>query len=117
MKKSENIQMAEPTLQQVFGANATQDANTITISKADLASIGLTASANNTAESLFAAIIAKAQQQLTSTNQTENIEQSVVIEDGFQSLVTRNNATYRQVTKTITFEKPDNSGTFDPDDY
>ncbi len=49
--------MAEPTLQQVFGANVTQDANTITISKADLASVGLTASANNRGEQLFTAIL------------------------------------------------------------
>ncbi|MBE9050651.1 hypothetical protein IQ243_09535 [Nostocales cyanobacterium LEGE 11386] len=42
--------MAEPTIAQVFGDNATQDTNTITITKADLVSTGLTASANNTAE-------------------------------------------------------------------
>ena len=42
--------MPEPTLTQVFGANATQSAANITIAKSDLATVGLTASANNTAE-------------------------------------------------------------------
>lgn len=41
----------------IFGSNATQDATSLTITKADL--IGLTPSENNTAESLFIAIITK----------------------------------------------------------
>ncbi|MBC1242280.1 hypothetical protein GNE10_35350, partial [Nostoc sp. 2RC] len=57
--------MAEPTLTQVFGANATQDATTITITKADLTGVGLTAASENTAESLFTAIVLKAQTALT----------------------------------------------------
>ena len=109
--------MAEPTLQQIFGINATQDANVLTINKADLAAIGLTGSANNTAESLLAAIIAQAQSILTITNQESNPEQSVVIEDSIESLITRNDQTYRQLTKSISFEKLDSTSTFDPDDY
>lgn len=35
--------MAEPTLAQVFGENATQDGTQLIISKADLAAVGLTA--------------------------------------------------------------------------
>ena len=87
--------MAEPTLTQVFGTNAAQTATTLTITKADLT--GLTASANNSAESLFVAILLKAKSYLTTTNYEANIDQSVVIETpGFnaQSLVTRNNAQY-----------------------
>lgn len=49
--------MAEPTLTQVFGSGATQDATTITISKSDLTEIGLTPDANNSAESLLIAEI------------------------------------------------------------
>lgn len=109
--------MAEPTLQQIFGINATQDANVLTINKADLAAIGLTSSTNNTAESLLAAIIAQAQSILTITNQESNPEQSVVIEDSIESLITRNDQTYRQLTKSISFEKLDNASTFNPDDY
>lgn len=109
--------MAEPTLQQLFGANATQDMNSLIIDKTDLVAIGLTASATNSAESLLAAIIAIAQQTLTTTNQEANPEQSVVVEDGLESLINRNDQTYRQLTKSISFEKLDAQSVFDPDDY
>lgn len=45
------------TLQDVFGANSTQDSNTLTVSKSDLISAGLTPVATNTAESILIAII------------------------------------------------------------
>lgn len=109
--------MAEPSLQELFGANAIQDANSLTISKSDLVAIGLTASATNSAESLLAAIIAIAQQILTTDRQDTHPEQSIVIEDGLESLTTRNDQTYRQLTKQINFDKLDNQSTFDPDDY
>ncbi|WP_414546514.1 hypothetical protein [Nostoc sp. CCY0012] len=109
--------MAEPTLQQVFGANAIQDATTITIVKADLT--GLTADANNTAESLLAAINLKAQTYLTQANFDANLDQSIYIESGFSSFTTRgvNNDSYRVDPVTITFVKPDSNSTLDPDDY
>jgi hypothetical protein len=110
--------MAEPTLQQVFGANATQDTTTLTISKADLT--GLTASANNSAESLFVAILLKAKSYLTATNYEANIDQSITIETpGFnaQSLVTRNNVQYRQYSETVNLYKVDSSSAIDPDDF
>lgn len=109
--------MAEPTLVTVFGASATQSATQLTISKADLAAVGLTASATNTPESLLAAIIALAKLTLTELSFDSNMDQSVAISDGIDSLVTRNNVIYRQSTKIIEFYKVDNSGTFDPDDY
>lgn len=109
--------MAEPTLQEVFGANATQDASKLTIDKNDLIAVGLTTAADNTAESLIAAIIASAQQTLTTTRQDEHPEQSITIEDGFPSLTTRNDQTYRQLTKSLNFEKLDEQSAFDPDDY
>lgn len=110
--------MAEPTLTQVFGAGAVQDATTFTITKADLT--GLTASANNSAESLFVAILLKAKSYLTTVNYEANIDQSVVIETpGFnaQSLVTRNNAQYRQYSETVNLYKVDSSSAIDPDDF
>ena len=45
------------TLQQLFGENASQTATTLTISKVDLATVGLTPAASNSAESLLVAII------------------------------------------------------------
>ena len=65
--------MAEPTLVEVFGAGATQTATTITIAKADLA--GLTPSATNTAEALFAGIYKKAAVNLNQTNYGTNVDQ------------------------------------------
>ena len=109
--------MAEPTLQEVFGGSATQDENTVTISKSDLAAIGLTAKVDNTAESLFAAIVQLAQQNLTEDNRDTNIDQSVTITDNLPNLVTRNDENYRQESKTINFEKEDDQSTFNPDDY
>jgi hypothetical protein len=111
--------MAEPTLTEVFGINATQTSTTLTITKADLNSTGLTPGANNTAESLFVALLQKAQQYLTQTNFDANIDQSITITDSFSSFTTRgtNNAAYRTDSKTISLSKVDNGATIDPDDY
>lgn len=107
---------AEPTLQQVFGAGATQDATTLTILKANLT--GLTASANNTAESLLVGIVIKAKSFLTTTNQESNPEQSITIADGYApSFAVRNNTTYRQDDITISLQKSAGDTTIDPDDY
>ncbi|MEM7712030.1 MAG: hypothetical protein AAF349_00300 [Cyanobacteria bacterium P01_A01_bin.68] len=109
--------MAEPTIQQIFGANATHTDTELVIKKSDLIAAGLTPAANNTAEALFAGIVAHAQITLTDTNQESNPEQSVIIEDSLDSLITRNDSTYRQKTKSISFEKLDTETGFDPDDY
>jgi hypothetical protein len=109
--------MAEPTLQQIFGAGASQTLTTLTITKADLT--GLTSSANNTAESLLVAILLKAQAYLSQANFDADIDQSIVITDGFSSFTTRgaNNTAYRTDSKTINLSKVDASATIDPDDY
>lgn len=49
--------MSGQSLASVLGANATQTSSTVTISKADLASVGLTASGANDGEAIFAAIV------------------------------------------------------------
>lgn len=110
--------MAEPTLTQIFGAGAAQNSTTLTISKADLT--GLTASANNSAESLFVALLLKAKDYLTTANYDANTDQSVTIvtpDFGAQSLVTRNNTQYRQYVQTVNLYKVDNSSAIDPDDF
>lgn len=109
--------MAEPTLAAIFGSSVTQTSTTLTISKTDLATVGLTASATNTPESLLAAIIVLAQASLGELTYETNLDQSITIIDGADSLVTRGSTTYRQKTKTIEFFKVDTSGNFDPDDY
>jgi len=112
--------MAEPTLQAVFGAGATQTSTTITITKADLTSVGLTASATNTAESLLAAIVLKAQTALTQSAFDTNIDQSITILPGFNSIVQRPSSTgetteYRQFQYNFNAHKLD-SQALDPDD-
>lgn len=109
--------MAEPTLQAIFGAGAIQSLDTLTISKADLVGVGLTASATNSAEALLTAIIKLAGLTLTSENQDLNPDQSITIEDGFPSIVQRNDTNYRQNQKTISFQKLDSQAEIDPDDY
>lgn len=112
--------MAEPTLTQVFGPGATQTATTLSIAKADLTAVGLTASATNTAESLFVALLLLAKNSLTTVAQETNPDQSITVAEAdfnFQTLVSRNNATYRQSTYSVNLQKLDTGSTIDPDDY
>lgn len=113
--------MAEPTITQVFGAGATQSASQLTISKTDLAVVGLTASATNTAESLLAALLFLAKNYLTQAAFDANADQSIVILPGFNSIVQRaaadgNFAEFRQNQFNVNLHSPDSS-TLDPDDY
>jgi hypothetical protein len=110
--------MAEPTLQEVFGAGATQTATTITILKADLA---LTASATNRAEQLLAGICKKASTNLTSSNFSTNGDQSITVSTGFDSLVYRTIGTAQQTLLqtqlTFNFAKIQTTSGISPDDY
>lgn len=107
--------MAEPTLQQVFGTGATQDSSVLTIYKSDLTN--LTASSDNSAESLLAAIILKAQTQLNDTNQANNLDQSISIDTGIGSITTRNNQNYREYSLGVTLSKLDTQSSIDPNDF
>ncbi|MFK8182324.1 MAG: hypothetical protein AB8B99_03040 [Phormidesmis sp.] len=113
--------MAEPSISDLFGANSTQDATTITINKSDLAAVGLTANATNTAESLLAAILKHARGALSQSNFDSNLDQSIVIADGFGGFTSRDDGSgaqipYVQRQLTITFSSVD-SGSVNPDDY
>lgn len=110
--------MPEPSLTQVFGAGATQDATTLTISKADLASVGLTAALNNNPEALVVALVLKWASYLNETNQTtDNDIQITIADSGFPQIVTRNSIQYRQVTYNVNLQTPDTGFTVDPDNY
>lgn len=110
--------MAEPTLAQVFGANATQNATDLIIKKSDLAAVGLTASANNTAESLFVALLQLSAIELNETKQETNQDIQVTIEqNSTPTIINRNNANYRQITVEVNLQTPDASSTIDPDNY
>jgi hypothetical protein len=110
--------VAEPTLQEIFGAGATQTATTVTILKADL---DLTATASNRGEQVFAAVCKKAQPALTEATFATNPDQSITIAPGFDSLVYRtvNNvqSTFLQNQLTVNFAKIQASAGITPDNY
>lgn len=113
--------MAEPTVTEVFGAGATQDATTITVLKADLVSTGLTPAAGNTAESLLAALVLKAKEYLDQAGFDANIDQSITVTPGFDAIVNRvdgagESISYRQSQLYVNLHRLDSAG-IDPDDY
>ncbi|MEH2302868.1 MAG: hypothetical protein V7K88_28800 [Nostoc sp.] len=109
--------MSEPTLTQIFGPNATQDATTITLHKADYSPTGFIPASSNTAESILGGILAFSQPTLTATNQASNTDQSIVVTDSNDNIVTRSSVQYRRKTKILSFDKVDNGSAFNPSDY
>jgi len=109
--------MAEPTLQEIFGASALQDLDSITIAKSDL--VGLIADAENTGESIVAALVLKIKSSLSQTNFDNNLDQSIYVENGFPNFVFRgdNNEQYRVDQLTVNFAKLDENETVNPNDY
>ncbi len=107
--------MPQPTLTAVFGAGATQTLTTVTILKADLP--GLTASETNTAESLLAGIILRAETDLTTTARDADPDRNIAIEAGFDSVAYRGATAYYQSQRNITLQKVNTSAAIDPDDY
>ncbi|MBD2210191.1 hypothetical protein H6G27_09905 [Nostoc linckia FACHB-104] len=107
--------MSEPTLVQVFGANATQTSTDLVIKKADLVAVGLTVSSTNSAESLLVSLLKLWQTYLTPANLEANTEQQISIEDSYQQITTRGTTQYRQFSKTINLQIVDNTSDIDPD--
>ena len=109
--------MAEPTLENVFGSGATQDANTLTISKTALAGAGLTPQATNTAESLLAAILKVAANSLTASNQILNEQQHCSIQAANSSVYESNFGTRLRQNLLIAFDDPFVNPGITPDNY
>jgi len=107
--------MAQPSLQDILGPGATQDATTITILKADLP--GLTPAANNNGEQIFAGVVRRARVYLTEANQETNPDQNITFGETFSSFVSRNNQTYRQNQVPVNFQKLDAEPDIEPDEY
>lgn len=107
--------MSEPTLAQVFGANATQNATSITIQKADLT--GLIAAADNRAESLATAILVNMKGHLTTANQETNPDQSITVVEAYESFAYRNNKTYNNKSLTVNFQAESTNTAIDPMAY
>ncbi len=110
--------MAEPTLQDIFGAGATQTSTTITILKSDLP---MTSIAVNRGEQIFSAIVKKASLYLTTANFDLNIDQNINIDTGFDSinyrLVNNIQSPYFQTQLALNFNKVQTSTGITPDDY
>lgn len=111
--------MAEPSLQNVFGASAAQTATTLTITKADFASIGLSASAANTSESLLVAILLFAAQSLTENNRlTDLANRNIGIDYSGQDLITQGaGSVFLRDAYTISLYKSSTIAVIDPDNY
>lgn len=111
--------MAEPTIQDVFGAGATQDATTLHILKANLPT--LTATATNRGEQLFMAILLKAKSNLTTTARDADLDRSVAIESSFDQVTSRtvNGVTtnYYQSGLSLSAQKVNTSTAISADDY
>ncbi|MEH2263819.1 hypothetical protein [Nostoc sp.] len=118
--------MPEPTITQVFGTNATRLASGATtpssglfIPDSALQTAGLTTPSTASAEGHLVAVVKNAESYLTQANFDTNIDQSLIVSDGFSSFTTRgtNNDSYRQDQKTISLAKLDTGSTINPGDY
>jgi len=111
--------MPEPTINDVFGAGATQTATTLTILKADL--LTLTPVAANRGEQLLMGIILRAQANLTPAARNLDFDRSIAIEPAFDQVTSRtvgsttNN--YYQSGITISAQKINTNSAIDADDY
>jgi hypothetical protein len=110
--------MAEPTLSEVFGAGSSQNSTSLTIQKSDLAVVGLTAGAGNTAESLLTAIVLLASRSLTESNRaSDTVNRNISVNYGGQDLVQQGDSNYRRDAFSMLLYKPTTLATVDPDDY
>lgn len=116
----------EPTITQVFGTGATRLLATdpapepgLFIPDSALISAGLTTPETATAEGHLAAILLKAKSALTQANFDLNIEQSIVVENGFSNITQRGEtaAEYRNDPLTINLWKPSTDNIRNPNDY
>jgi hypothetical protein len=117
--------MAQPTLQEVLGANATQTPTAITLSKADYANNvtvdgvtygGLTANSSNNGEQILTAILISALQNLTIANRLADFDHSIEIVNQGQDIVAQNATSYRRYVMSVRFYKAEALAALDPDD-
>jgi hypothetical protein len=110
--------MTEATLQEVFGASATQDGTTITILKSDL---DMTVAAVNRGEQVFAAIVKKGSAVFTQAAFDIDDTRSITIEPGYDSLKYRtiNAATTTLLQKQVVigFHQVQATSGINPDNY
>lgn len=108
--------MAEFTLQQVFGAGATQTATTLTITKADLP--GLTALVGNTAESLLVGMVIIWLTNLTETARiTDEVNRQIAVTDAGTDITAGIANDFMRRSYAISLYSLFTVPTLDPDDY
>jgi hypothetical protein len=107
--------MSEPTLVEVFGDLAAQDSERLIISKFNLEQVGLTPALENTAESLFTAIIKFAKQKLNSNNQFDDSDIQITVGELNVVPIVRNEMNYDQYSYTVNFDVPAPVIDIDPD--
>jgi hypothetical protein len=121
--------MSSFTLQQIFGDNAVQDADSITIAKADLTqNTGFSAADENDGEAVFNALIAQSQSLGLDVDHRDgsedfdpNISQQVAVSSSSPVLTTRtdvdgNISYFKRDSYTIELDLPLPS-TVNPNDY
>lgn len=114
-----NSNMSNFTLQQIFGDNAVQDSDTVTLAKSDLSdNSGLSAADQNDGESVFVSLILQGQALGLDTNHRDgneefdpNISQQVAISGPVMTLVERadvdgNISSFKRDTYTIDLDVP-----------
>lgn len=117
-KTHETPVMAEPSLQDVFGSGATQSSANITIAKADLASVGLTAQNSNTAESIFVSLILLAARSLTEANRaTDNVNRNVTVPYGGQDISGTTQSPVLRDVYSVLMYRPYSLSPIDPDNF
>lgn len=109
--------MAESTLVQVYGANATQDLATVTQSKTDLATVGLVPSATNAAETIFVSQLLLAKTRFNETNRDADPSISITISDPSESIQTLSGVRYKVRSFTIELYKQEDLASTNPMDY
>ncbi|HEY9672244.1 MAG TPA: hypothetical protein V6D11_12420 [Waterburya sp.] len=108
--------MAVLSINDIFGANATQTADRFTITKSDLPT--LTPKADNNGEQLLVAVILAAAAKLTDANRANNDDQRVSIVYGGQTVYPGSGGKNEsQHSYTITLHKPVPAEAVDADDY
>lgn len=119
--------MAEPTISQIFGTGAQRLANGaaapsegLFIPDSALIAAGLTTPTTATAEGHLVSILINAKQYLSQSNFDSNVDQSILITDGFTSFQQRgaDNDNYRiDQPFVISLARSDDGATVDPNNY
>ncbi|MFH7243556.1 MAG: hypothetical protein ACHWZW_11970 [Spirulina sp.] len=108
--------MAEYTLSEVFGANATQTATDLVIKKADFP--GLTADAANTGESLLVALLLHWLTTLTETARiADEANRQIAVTSAGVDIYQGPTRDYLRHSVAVILYNPWTIPTIDPDDY